>query len=63
MRIKRPYPRRPASWYPVGTELSLRDGRKFAVVAPQVEQWYDPTEGHGGGEWIIVTLKRRWKEL
>lgn len=46
-RITRP-PRRPARWYPEGTVLTMRDGRKFVVVEHRYYVMCDPTFGNGG---------------
>lgn len=61
--IKRPTPRRPASWYPVGTELTLRDGRKFVVVDRINRYGFDPSYGHGGEIITEVVHYRAWEEV
>ena len=53
-RLVRPYPRRNPGRYPVGTLLTLRDGRTFEVLGRPTRVWDDPTEGNGGGDWITV---------
>lgn len=60
-RIKRPIPRRPAWWYPVGTTLTLRDGRVFRVIAEREKVWDDPSQGRGGGNWAWQDVYR-WEE-
>ncbi|HEU5223112.1 MAG TPA: hypothetical protein VFU07_05450 [Candidatus Lumbricidophila sp.] len=38
-RIVRPLPRRKASRYPLGTQIELRDGRRFRVVSMTIRSW------------------------
>lgn len=60
--IKRSLPRRSPRRYPVGTSLTLRDGRVFEVVELREKFWDDPSLGCGGGMWAWRTIKE-WKEL
>lgn len=62
-RVVRSRPRRPASWYPVGSRLVLRDGRVFRVATEPRRVWVDPSLGCGGGEWRIVESPRFWQEV
>ena len=59
-RLVRSLPRRSPNRYPVGTTLTLRDGRTFEVATESYVDWYDPTEGNGGGNWETFTRKI-WK--
>lgn len=62
-KLVRPFPRRPAWLYPVGTVLTLNDGRVFKVVTENLVVWNDPTEGRGGGDWVLEDSARFWRQI
>lgn len=50
-RIQRGLPRRPARLYPVGTRLTMRDGRVFEV-RQKVITVYEHHWAGGPGQWV-----------
>jgi hypothetical protein len=46
-RLIRPWPRRPAWLYPVGTLLTLRDGRTFQVAVHSLRMYDIHADGEG----------------
>lgn len=63
MTVKRSIPRRPAWLYPVGSILTMKDGRSFKVTTEKIKVWDDPSMGHGGGDWVWIDSSRYWREL
>lgn len=60
-KVVRSRPRRPAFLYPVGTTLTLKDGRVFEVVTERVKYWDDPSMGRGGGDWAWKDSQKFWR--
>lgn len=62
-RVIRPRPRRSPNLYPIGTTLTLRDGRTFEVIIETHAEWGDPSEGNGGPLVRFLVHKKAWRQV
>ena len=59
-KLVRSRPLRSPKFYPVGTTLTLRDGRTFVVEEGEHLFWDDPTYGNGGPEILMKKFYKVW---
>lgn len=63
MSVKWSIPRRPARWYPEGSVITLRDGRKFVVDVQEIKVYDEFGNIYNPSDYIYSKYRKYWRQI